>query len=176
MRSTCAQFSRAIDCREAPLDVPANLPLLMVVANLAPHKGQHTALRAVADLKAIGPRVRLMLVGAERSDGKGYETQLRQLAADLSIDDRVDFAGFRNDIPLLLAAADFVLLPSTSEGLPLTILEAQATGAVVLAAPTAGIPEVVEDGRTGFLVAASDAAGYAAQIAELLRRPNSCGR
>lgn len=146
-------------------------PLLMVVANLAPHKGQHTALRAVAELKAMGRDVRLMLVGAERSDGKGYETQLRQLAAELSIDDRVDFAGFRDDIPELLAAADFVLLPSTSEGLPLTILEAQATGTIVLAAPTAGIPEVIADGRSGFLLGAEDPAGYARTIARLLSSP-----
>ena len=81
------------------------------------------------------------------------------------------FADFRNNVPHLLRTTDLLLLPSTSEGLPLTILEAQASRAVVLAAPTAGIPEVVEHGRTGYLIAAHDAAGYAAQIAELLRRP-----
>lgn len=146
-------------------------PLLMMAANLAPHKGQHTALRAVAELKALGRDVRLMLVGAERSDGKGYENQLRRLAAELSIGDRVDFAGFRDDVPELLAAADFVLLPSTSEGLPLSILEAQATGTIVLAAPTAGIPEVIADGRSGFLLGAEDSAGYARTIARLLSSP-----
>jgi glycosyltransferase involved in cell wall biosynthesis len=65
-----------------------------------------------------------------------------------------------------------VLLPSTSEGLPLTILEAQAARAIVLAAPTAGIPEVIENARTGYLIAASDPAGYAAQVGALLRDAN----
>jgi glycosyltransferase involved in cell wall biosynthesis len=147
------------------------MPLLMVVANLAPHKGQATAIRAVAALRDLGHEVRLWLVGAERSDGAGYLAQLQQLVRELRVDDRVHFAGFRNDVPALLRAADMVLLPSTSEGLPLTILEAQAVRALVLAAPTAGIPEVIEHDRTGYLIDAADAAGYAKQIAELLRSP-----
>jgi len=151
------------------LDVPVNLPLLMVVANLSPHKGQETAIRAVAQLRDAGHEVRLWIVGAERSEGAGFLAHLQALTRELQIEQRVTFAGFRNDVPQLLGAADMVLLPSTSEGLPLTILEAQAARAIVLAAPTAGIPEVVEHGRTGYLIAAGDASGYAAQIGALLR-------
>jgi glycosyltransferase involved in cell wall biosynthesis len=154
------------------LGVREDLPLLMVVANLAPHKGQQTAVRAVAGLRDAGLEANLWLVGAERSEGQGFLASLQQLARELRVQDRVTFAGFRNDVAQLLRAADMLLLPSTSEGLPLTILEAQAAGALVLAAPTAGIPEVVEHGRTGFLIAAHDAAGYAARLAELLRRPD----
>ena len=153
------------------LGVPEQLPLLMVVANLAPHKGQATAIRAVAGLRDSGHEVRLWLVGAERSDGQGFLGELQKLTRELRVEDRVTFAGFRDDVPRLLRAADMVLLPSTSEGLPLTILEAQAARALVLAAPTAGIPEVVEHERTGYLIAADDAEGYAARIGDLLRRP-----
>jgi glycosyltransferase involved in cell wall biosynthesis len=56
------------------------------------------------------------------------------------------------------------MLPSTSEGLPLSILEAQASKVPVLAAPTAGIPEVVRDGETGFLIPADHAEVYANRI------------
>lgn len=153
------------------LGAPADRPLLMVIANLAPHKGQETAVRAVAKLRDLGQDAQLWLVGGERTAGDGYLQALKKLVAELRVDDRVTFAGFRDDVPQLLRAADMVLLPSTSEGLPLTILEAQAAGAVVLAAPTAGIPEVVEHGRTGFLIAADDAQGYATQMGELLRSP-----
>jgi len=153
------------------LGAPSDRPLLMVIANLAPHKGQATAIRAVAKLRDHGQDAHLWLVGAERNPGEGYLQALKKLVGELRVADRVTFAGFRNDIPQLLRAADMVLLPSTSEGLPLTILEAQASGAIVLAAPTAGIPEVVEHGRTGFLIAADDAQGYALQIGELMRRP-----
>lgn len=153
------------------LGVPEQVPLLMVVANLAPHKGQATAIKAVAGLRDRGHDVRLWLVGAERSDGQGFLAQLQQLTSELGVEDRVTFAGFRDDVPRLLRAADMVLLPSTSEGLPLTILEAQAARALVLAAPTAGIPEVIEHERTGYLIAADDADGYATRIGELLRKP-----
>ena len=64
----------------------------------------------------------------------------------------------------LLRAADFFLLPSTHEGLPLSILEAQASGVPVLAAPTAGVPEVVTDGETGFLVPIRSSAALAEKI------------
>jgi glycosyltransferase involved in cell wall biosynthesis len=153
------------------IGAPDNLPLLMVVANLAPHKGQETAIRAVAKLRELGHAVGLWIVGGERSAGENYRGALQKLSVELGVEDRVHFAGFRNDVPQLLRAADMVLLPSTSEGLPLTILEAQASGAIVLAAPTAGIPEVIEHGRTGYLLAADDAPGYAAHIGELLKSP-----
>ena len=54
------------------------------------------------------------------------------------------------------------------EGLPLSVLEVQATKVPVLAAPTAGIPEVITDGETGFLISADDAIGYANGIEKLL--------
>jgi glycosyltransferase involved in cell wall biosynthesis len=63
-------------------------------------------------------------------------------------------------------------LPSTNEGLPLTILEAQAAQVPVLAAPTAGIPEVVVHKQTGFLIPAHDILGYAHYIKMLLDDPS----
>jgi glycosyltransferase involved in cell wall biosynthesis len=165
-----SQQMRAAAKRE--LGVEVDRPLFMVIANLAPHKGQETAVRAIAALRDLGQDASLWLVGAERSEGQGFLQRLQALVKELRVEDRVTLAGFRNDIPHLLRAADMLLLPSTSEGLPLTILEAQAAGAIVLAAPTAGIPEVVEHARTGFLIAADDVRGYAVQIGELLRRPD----
>jgi glycosyltransferase involved in cell wall biosynthesis len=156
---------------KANLGLGQDMPLLVMAANLAPHKGQETAIRTVAVLKTMGHEVRLWLVGTDRDDGSAYLRALKAVCAELSVDDRVDFVGFRNDIPELLRAADFVLLPSTNEGLPLVILEAQASKALVLAAPTAGIPEVIDDGRTGYLIAADDPQGYANQIASLLKNP-----
>jgi glycosyltransferase involved in cell wall biosynthesis len=97
------------------------------------------------------------------------------LTADLGLSGDVSFLGFRQDTAELLRAADVVLLPSTNEGLPLVILEAQAAGVPVIAAPTAGIPEIIEDGKTGFLVKADDAVGYAARIELLMRQPDTYG-
>jgi glycosyltransferase involved in cell wall biosynthesis len=151
---------------------PADRPLLLMLANLSPHKGQETALRAVAGLKARGRDVECWIAGGERNGGQEYGRRLRALGAELGVADRVRFLGFRSDGPGLLRAADFLLLPSTREGLPLSVLEAQATKVAVLAAPTAGVPEAVRDGETGFLIAADDAAGYAARVEALLDNPD----
>jgi glycosyltransferase involved in cell wall biosynthesis len=156
------------------LGAPAERPLALMLANLAPHKGQETAIRAVAELKGRGIDVECWLAGVERGGRRDYEERLRSLVAELGAGDRVRFLGFRTDGPELLRAADFVLLPSTNEGLPLSLLEAQASKVPVLAAPTAGVPEIVADGETGFLIPANDSAGYARRIEDLLRHPDLC--
>jgi len=154
------------------IGAPRGIPLALIVANLAPHKGQETAMRAIAILKQTGINVALWIVGGEREQKEIYTTYLSSLSRELEVDDRVRLLGYREDIPALLQAADFFLLPSEHEGLPLAILEAQATKVVVLAAPTAGIPEVVIDRETGFLVAAKNASGYADCLSNLLLDPS----
>ncbi len=107
----------------------------------------------------------------ERGGATAYTSRLREMIAEMGVADRVKLLGQRSDTPDLLRAADFLLLPSTHEGLPIAILEAQATRVPVLAAPTAGIPEVISDGETGFLIAATDAEGYAHRMEQLLTNP-----
>lgn len=152
---------------------PNNIPLVLMVANLAPHKGQETAIRAMAVLKMAGVDVACWLAGVERRGEGDYTTRLQTLCNELGVADRICFLGHREDVPDLLRAADIFLLPSTSEGLPLSVLEAQATKVPVLAAPTAGIPEVITDGETGFLIPAGDAVGYAYRIESLLSQPET---
>ncbi len=153
------------------LGVDPERPVLLMTANLAPHKGQETAIRTVSILVEQGFRPLLWLVGEEREGGDDYARRLHALVESLSLSAFVEFLGFRTDVPRLLHAADCLLLPSTREGLPLAVLEAQASKVVVLAAPTAGIPEVVEDGRTGFLIAADDHTGYASTLTSLICNP-----
>jgi glycosyltransferase involved in cell wall biosynthesis len=147
----------------APLDTP----LILMLANLAPHKGQETAIRAVAELKRRNIEVVCWLAGEVRG-ADGYLGRLRELIRTLGVEDRVELLGFRRDAAELLQAADFFLLPSTQEGLPLCVLEAQASGVPVLASATAGIPEIIRDGETGFLIPPSEPGAYAACLARLL--------
>jgi glycosyltransferase involved in cell wall biosynthesis len=150
---------------------PVATPLALMLANLAPHKGQETAIKAVAILREAGTPLHCWLAGAERGESTSYTARLKTLIAELGVEDQVQLLGQRDDTDLLLRAADFFLLPSTREGLPLSILEAQATKVPVLAAPTAGVPEVVTDGETGFLIEADDGPGYAHRIRSLLENP-----
>ncbi len=144
------------------------IPLVLMVANLAPHKGQETAIRAAAMLKERGVNAFFWLVGTERGGKQEYTVRLHSLRREFGVINQVRFLGQRADVPELLRAADVFLLPSTSEGLPLSLLEAQATKVPVLAAPTAGIPETVLDGETGFLIPAGDVEGYANRIKNVL--------
>ena len=130
---------------KAGVGIPFQIPIVLMVANLAPHKGQETALRTAAILKEKGVRMQFWFAGVERGDSQEYTTRIKGLILDLGIADRVRLLGQRKDISELLQAADFFILPSSAEGLPLSILEAQASKVPVLAALTAGIPEVVID-------------------------------
>ncbi len=155
---------------------PTDRPLALMLANLAEHKGQITALRAIKHLKDQGLEVHCWLAGEERGDDRRFTQQLHALVGELGLGDRVRFLGFRSDGPELLRAADFFLLPSEHEGLPLSILEAQSAGAVVLASPLPGIREVVEDGVTGFLADPQDPHAYAQRMKTLLEQADVRGR
>jgi glycosyltransferase involved in cell wall biosynthesis len=118
------------DLAKQKVGAPRNIPLILLVANLAPHKGHkghETAIRAVAILKERGVNAWLWFAGIERGDSLEYTERLKTLCGELGVAGRVRFLGQRSDVPELLRAADFFLLPSTSEGLPLSILEAQAS-------------------------------------------------
>jgi glycosyltransferase involved in cell wall biosynthesis len=148
---------------------PLDRPLILMLANLAPHKGQETAIRAVAHLRRRGVEVNCWLAGVERGGAAAFTAKLKKLVADNGIQDIVKFLGQRDDAPDLLRAADCFLLPSRIEGLPLAVLEAQASGTPVLAGPTPGVREVISDGDTGFLIPAWDVVAYAQRLETLLK-------
>ena len=156
------------DSAKQKVGAPRNSPLILLVANLAPHKGHETGIRAVAILKERGVNAWLWFAGIERGGSFEYTERLKRLCGELGLANRVRFLDQRSDVPELLRAADCVILPSTVEGLPLSLIEAQASKVPVLAAPTAGIPEIIAHEKTGFLVPADDAAGYADNLYCLL--------
>jgi glycosyltransferase involved in cell wall biosynthesis len=149
---------------EAPTDAGDGI---VEVARLAPVKGQRELIEAVALLEGA----RATLVGRDNESGGAYEKELRALAESLDVADRVDFAGYRHDAKELMASAALVVLPSWTEGLPMTVLEAMARSRAVVATPVGGTPEVVVDGETGVLVPMRDPQALAAAIDKLLRDP-----
>jgi glycosyltransferase involved in cell wall biosynthesis len=118
------------------------------VAALAPHKAQDDLLRAAALVCARRSDVRFYVVG----EG-ALRAPLQALARKLGIAPQVVFTGFRTDALDLLRAFDVFVLSSYLEGLGTSIMDAQALGVPVVATRTGGIPELVEHGVTGLLVA-----------------------
>ena len=157
--------------------LPADALLLGVVGHLDVRKGQRDFLAAAARIAPDFSGARFLLVG----DG-GDAPALRDLAATLGIAERVIFAGFRTDVPAVLAALDVFVMPSHAEGLCTAAVEAMMAGLPVVATSAGGLPEVVEDGQTGLLVppgAPEALAGAAAKLladADLRRRLGERGR
>src|SRR5262249_28267990 len=97
--------------------------------------------------------------------------ELERLAADLGLTEHVTFLGPVSDVPALLARAALFVLPSRTEGISLTLLEAMARGLPVVATRVGGNPEGVADGETGLLVPPADPASLSAAVLSLLRDP-----
>ncbi len=133
----------------AELGVDGDAWLVGTVGRLAKEKNQALLIRAVAPL--LGPGSRLVLVG----DGS-LRTHLAEVAAERGVTPYVHFLGARGDVPQVLNALDLFVLCSDLEGLPLVLPEAMAVGLPVISTAVGGIPTVIEEGRTGFLVPPGD--------------------
>ncbi len=143
--------------------LPEAAQLVGVVARLEAEKGHPTLLCAWPRVVRRVPNARLLVVG-EGSRREDLEAQ----AAALGLAERVVFTGRRDDVPAVTAALDVAVLPSYREAQGLTILEAMALSRPVVATAVGGIPEVIEDGRTGLLVPPHDPEALAAAITRLL--------
>jgi glycosyltransferase involved in cell wall biosynthesis len=149
----------------------ADGPVVLEVARLAEVKGQRHLIAALARLDASG-----ILVGEDIERGGSYEEVLRREAERLDVADRVVFAGYRSDVPAVLAGCDVFCLPSTAEGMPLSVLEAMAQGKPVVATAVGGTPELVVDGVTGLLVPPGDAEALAEALGRVLSDPELAKR
>jgi colanic acid/amylovoran biosynthesis glycosyltransferase len=147
---------------------------LLTVARLVEKKGLAYALQAVASVAPAWPSLRYTIVG----DGP-LRGSLERLASTLGIGDRVRFLGARTHEEVIssLADADIFILPSVTaqdgdqEGIPIALMEAMAAGLPVLATEHSGIPELVADGVSGYLVPERNAARLAERLAALLADP-----
>lgn len=153
----------ARETTRSALGLPDGTPVILMAARIVSAKGHDTALHALARLTQL-PWT-LLLAGDHHGD-LGPATQ--QLVKTLGLEERVHFLGLREDVPALMAASDLLLAPSRREALSLTLLEACAASLPIVASAVGGIAEVVQDGISGRLVPADDAAALAAVLEPLL--------
>lgn len=136
-------------------------PTLVMVARFEEQKDHRTLIQALATLKDLNWN--LQLVG----DGPLLEN-IKVLANEYGVDDRIEYLGRRGDIPEILQRADIFVLSTNWEGFPRSILEAMRAGLPVVATKVAGIPESVSDAETGYLVPPRDSAALGEKIRKLL--------
>lgn len=153
----------------AQFGLPASARLVGIVGQLAQWKGQHVFLRAAAMVAQAQPEVVFIIVGAPLFRDAGYQARLTRLAHGGGIADRVIFTGRRDDVAEVMAELELVVHASVlPDPLPTVLLEAGAAGKPVVATACGGVPEIVDDGRTGLLVTPGDAEAMAAAMDRLL--------
>jgi colanic acid/amylovoran biosynthesis glycosyltransferase len=144
---------------------------ILTVARLVEEKGLMHALQALGAARQRRPdlRMKYRIIG-----GGPLEQTLQAQVADLGLGEIVEFMGPRDqkEVRCALSEADLFLLPSIAEALPVSIMEAMASGLPVLATDVGGVSELVKDGETGRLVRPADSQGLAAALLELLDEPN----
>jgi glycosyltransferase involved in cell wall biosynthesis len=148
---------------------PADLehPAITTVAGMYKNKGIDVLIRAFTDVARESPAAHLYIVG-DGPDRASFERK----AARSTAASRIHFEGFVSDPQRYLSATDVFVLPSFRESFGLVLGEAREAGCAIVASRVDGIPEALDDGEAGILVAAGDHASLATCISELLRDPS----
>jgi glycosyltransferase involved in cell wall biosynthesis len=144
--------------------LPHDAPVVGNVAALVPHKGQRHLVEAAHLVVRDLPDARFLILG----EGELREP-LERLIRDYHLEKHVLLPGFRTDVLGCIKGFDLFVMSSVTEGLGTSLLDAMACSRAVVATRAGGIPEIVEDGRTGTLVNTRDHAALAREIVRLLR-------
>ena len=158
-----AAAGRGRDEVRAGLGISADAPVVISVGRLAPIKGHAVLVRAFADVVSAHPDAVLLIAG----DGP-ERPALESLAAEMGLGGSVRLPGLREDVVDLLHASSVFCLPSLNEGMGRVVVEAMAAGVPVVATSVGGVPELVEDGRTGVLARPGDEASLSSGILRVL--------
>jgi glycosyltransferase involved in cell wall biosynthesis len=167
-----------IQARAGLSDAGKRALLMGVVAQLSPWKGQDTAIEALRILREEGVDAHLLLIGsakfvarATRFDNESYVSSLHALVADAGLEEYVSWMGEREDVPELVRALDVLLLPSWEEPFGRALIEAMALNVPVVATNIGGPPEIIEDGREGYLLAPREPGAWAQAIRRFAEEP-----
>lgn len=142
-----------------------------VITNIArmeeTRKGHNTLIDAAKQVTLKHPKTKFLLVG----DGNLKEGLIKKVK-EYNLEKNILFLGDREDIPELLSLSKIFCLASDWEGLPLTIAEAMSCGIPVIASDISGIPEIVTEGETGYLIPPGNAPTLADKIIKLIENPD----
>ena len=165
-------YQGADDFRSAH-NLPPQAALVGMVGRLRPWKGQERFLRVAARVLESHETAYFLIVGGSPFDtGEAYLTHLKDLARQMAIAGRLRFTGQLDDVRPALAAMDVFVHPGEPEPFGLVNIEAMAMGLPVVAFAHGALPEIVEDGKTGTLVAAGNEPAMARAVCDLLTNPN----
>lgn len=131
-----------------------------IIANFAPFKRHEDFIRMAGEMVKQRQDLEFWIVG-EDTQGTGRRETLQQLAHELGVSEKVIFLGHRSDIPDILRQLHLLVVPSEFEPFGRVVIEAMACGRPVIGSNDGGIPEIIDHGKTGYLVGVGDADGFA---------------
>lgn len=156
----------------AEWNVQPGQPVVGMVGLLIPWKGQRVFIEAARRVLSKFPEARFLIVGGGVGAFPDYPGELAEAVRRVGCDGRIVFLGQRKDVPSILAGLDILIHASVEpEPAGAVVAEGMAMGKPVIATNIGGPPEVIEDGRTGFLVPPGDPVALSEKIALLIREP-----
>jgi glycosyltransferase involved in cell wall biosynthesis len=163
--------SRPADCIRAALGIPASAKVVGFLGRLSAEKGPEVFLRAALLAQSKLTDTHFVFVG----DGP-LAPQLRESIARLRLEDRVHLPGLRRDVAAVLNDIDVLVSSSHSEAMPLAVMEAMASGLPVVATRVGGVPDMIDQGESGWLVAPNDFEEIATRLQQILATPGELTR
>jgi glycosyltransferase involved in cell wall biosynthesis len=169
------RFSPSVDGTSfrAELGVTDETLVIGAVSRILPWKGLDVFVEAIARLGVTFPRTLFVVVGdivqrtAHRDESVRYRERLSRLREELGLRERLILVGGRADMPTVMAGLDMLVHTAIDEPFGRVLIEAMASGTPVVATHGGGVPEIVRDGATGYLVAPRDPEALAARIRAL---------
>jgi glycosyltransferase involved in cell wall biosynthesis len=164
-RFSCEQISEW----KNNFNIKENDKVISLIARLYRSKGQQYLIAAAPEILKTVPEVKFLLAG----DGP-HEELLKKQAQDLGVLDSFIFAGYRQDIPEIIALSDIVVRPSEMEGLPINVIEAMLMAKPVVATNIAGVPEMLDHGVNGYMIEVGDVTSLSQILIEALLDEDKC--
>ncbi len=149
-------------------NIPFDAPLVGTIGELIFLKGQRDFVLAANEIAKKIPNVHFAIVGKDNSYKKDFRGELKRLVKIFGLEDRFLFLDWVEDTAPLLSALDVFVSASHSESFGLAILEAMASGKAIVAAATEGAKELIENGKSGKIVAIKEPLEIAAAVSEFL--------
>ena len=157
------------------IGIESTKKIICIVGQLAPWKGHKTFIEVAAQIQGKFPQLHFVIVGdVYHQEQKSYRHQLETLAKDLLPTGTITFLGWRSDIDLIMNSIDILLHPAYEEPFGRVVIEAMAARKPVIGFSSGGLPEIIKNEETGFLVPTGNTKLMVQKLAQLLEDDRLC--
>lgn len=159
-----------VEAMRSTLGISSTDKVVGIVGSITPRKGYEVLARAAPEILGRFPGTVILAVGGSVRGHESYERSVKDMVSDAGMEKHFVWTGYRKDIESVVAVMDVVVLPSTSEGLPRTLIEALACGKPAVATDVGGVQEILTTDLYGQVIEVGDAGALAEAVCQLLNQ------